>query len=109
MTQFFASLMIIALVFSSSAIAAGAPDCDVCSEKLKALGLQEAVKEKHVALLGKNREYLAALSADQASKVLKVQSNTFLILKKLDVIKAEIRATESDYQKEGCLECPQKK
>jgi len=94
------------LLGATSVWAAPVPDCNSCAAKLKALAQQESNRNKNVELLGKNRGYLAVISADQASKILKVESNTFMILKKLDTIKAETKRLEAEYEKEGCLKCP---
>lgn len=84
-----------------------AVDCGKCQNKITRFQALRKKREKHIALLGDNHRYLAGLSAAQASKFLKVQSNIHHILKGLDQIKKDLEASEKDLIESGCLQCPE--
>ena len=81
------------------------PQCHTCGEKVQELTLLQDEKAQLIKLLGKNNRYLAAISAEQASKFLKVNSNRVLILKKLDQIKAKEMAVRKAIRDGECLAC----
>jgi len=79
--------------------------CPVCAERFAFLKKQDALQKETTELLGRNNAYLASVSAKEASKYLKVQSNIFFILKRLDQIKYQTAVAENEFQKEGCVAC----
>lgn len=97
---FWTSLGSLALVSASLA-----GDCGQCSKEIAQLSEKEKERQKTVELLGKNRAYLAGLSAKEASRYLKVSSNVMMILKKLDTIGAESEKSRGRIKALGCQSC----
>lgn len=102
--QWVLGMMLVGSLAVSGAVRA-ATDCTVCQTKRDRMQAQAASQDKTRELLGKNNAYLAVLSADQASKFLKVKSNLTVILKQLDQQKKEAVELEKDFQASGCLAC----
>jgi hypothetical protein len=75
---------------------------------MKDISDSKAMLEKDKTFLGKNRGFLAGLSANEASKFLKVSGNVTVILAHMDKIKAKIATLEADAAKEGCEACQKK-
>jgi len=76
-----------------------------CIHKNQRLATLKKEKQRVVDLLGANRFYLAQISAKQASKFLKVDSNIEIILQQLDAIKLQISQAEQDYSRSNCATC----
>ena len=89
----------------SGLVANAQPDCELCRRQVGQLDQIRQKKTKNVELLGKNNAYLAHLSAKEASKFLKVESNRILILKVLDGLKAEEEKLREEIKKGLCLKC----
>jgi len=85
--------------------AAGAADCAKCEPGFAELRELQDKKRRATELLGKNNEYLAVLTAEQASRFLKVKSNITVILRSLEEINAKITAVEKRIADEGCAAC----
>jgi len=83
-------------------------DCGPCNAKVEQWVAIQQNEKKTIELLGKNKEYLAAIGAEQASKFLKVQSNIVQVLKKLDQLKVDRRVAEAELEKNGCMSCAEK-
>ncbi len=93
-----------------SAVLATAPaatraDCARCEKIMAELAESKAALEKDTEFLGKNRSFLAGLSAKEASKFLKVSGNVTVILAHMDKQKAKISKLETDANNEGCGAC----
>lgn len=93
------------LFLALAASEARAVDCQSCAPEIETLRQQLILKEKTTQLLGANKAYLAGLSARQASKFLKVESNILMTLKKLDTIKKDTEKAQDEIVKKGCDGC----
>jgi hypothetical protein len=80
-------------------------DCSLCERLHADLSRSKAELEKHQSYLGKNRLFLANLSAKEASKFLKVSGNVTVILTQIDRIKAQIAKLDDKVAEEGCTQC----
>lgn len=94
-----------AVIRLSATTVSWAADCVKCGVHVAELRDLQQEKRRSTDLLGKNNEYLAVLTAEQASKFLKVKSNITVILRKLEEINAKISATEKKLEQEGCGAC----
>lgn len=83
----------------------GAADCKACQTKQTELQSKEAEIQKHVELLGKNREYLTRIDPNQVSKIIKIDSNIKMILMKIDALKKDAGSIQNEMRKEGCESC----
>lgn len=82
-----------------------AVDCNACLSDLESISAKKQELKKTEALLSQNQRYLASVNAESASKYLKVESNVYQILKKVEALRAEHALLEKKFEKQGCETC----
>jgi hypothetical protein len=96
-------VLLAVLMVARGALADACPD--KCAARMKQWDDLEASRKKNSDLLGKNYSFLASISAGQASKFLKANSNRVIILRMLDDIKKQQDQLKIEITKEGCEPC----
>lgn len=82
-----------------------AADCSHCTVIVNNLALQQDYVKKTKDVIDKNRAYLAALAKDDASKRVKVNSNIFVALLRVEAAQNNIISINQELTQKGCSHC----
>lgn len=80
--------------------------CEECTPVRASSAKLQTDLQSHESLLQRNRDYLARLDPSESSKAIKVKSNIVILAVRIETIKNNLAAAQSDLQAKGCDQCP---
>jgi hypothetical protein len=102
-----ASLGVVAfLIFLLNPSNGSGAQCEECAPVRTASVKLQTDLQSHESLLQRNRDYLARLDPSESSKAIKVKSNIVILAVRIETIKNNLVAAQSDLQAKGCDQCP---